>query len=124
MLKRWTVLLLTLIAPAIVANEAPPIDEPQSFQIERRGTFNGKTIEYTATASDTYLINDDGEPTATIFSIAYVKKDVDDASRRPVTFLWNGGPGSCSVWLHMGAFGPQRVVVPSDAKDDGAPPFR
>ena len=42
---------------------------------------------------------------------------------RPVTFLFNGGPGSGSVWLHMGAFGPRRVAIPSDGTDDGAPPF-
>ena len=42
---------------------------------------------------------------------------------RPVTFLFNGGPGSGSVWLQMGAFGPKRVAIPSDARDDGAPPY-
>ena len=42
---------------------------------------------------------------------------------RPVTFLFNGGPGSGSLWLHMGAFGPRRVAIPSDGTDDGAPPY-
>ena len=40
-----------------------------------------------------------------------------------MTFLFNGGPGSGSVWLQMGAFGPKRVAIPSDARDDGAPPY-
>ncbi|MFN5820842.1 MAG: S10 family serine carboxypeptidase-like protein, partial [Novosphingobium sp.] len=42
---------------------------------------------------------------------------------RPVFFIYNGGPGSGSVWLQMGAFGPKRVAIPSDARDDGAPPY-
>ena len=47
-----------------------------------------------------------------------------DPAGRPVTFVWNGGPGSSSVWLHMGALGPTRVVVPSDARHAGTPPYR
>ena len=49
-------------------------------------------------------------------------KEPRDPSR-PVVFLYNGGPGSGSVWLQMGAFGPKRVAIPSDARDDGAPPY-
>ena len=86
------------------------------------GTFNGQKISYTATAGETYLKDKDGKPVAAIVSTAYVKDGPRDPNR-PVTFLWNGGPGSGSVWLHMGAFGPKRVVIPSDARDDGAPPY-
>jgi carboxypeptidase C (cathepsin A) len=85
------------------------------------GTFGGQRIAYAATASETYLKAADGTPKASIFSIAYVKEPRDPA--RPVAFLFNGGPGSGSLWLHMGAFGPKRVAIPSDARDDGAPPF-
>ena len=67
-------------------------------------------MRYTATAGETYLKDEDGDPKASIFSIAYVEDGVDDPASRPVTFLWNVGPGSSSVWLHMGAFGPRRVV--------------
>ena len=76
-----------------------------------------------ATAGETYLRDDKGEPKASIFSFAYVRDGVKDAATRPVTFLWNGGPGSSSIWLHMGAMGPRRAAVPSDAKDDGPPPY-
>lgn len=86
------------------------------------GTFGGQRIAFTATAGETYLRDKDGKPTAAIVSTAYVKDGPRDPNR-PVTFMWNGGPGSGSVWLHMGAFGPKRVVIPSDARDDGAPPF-
>jgi carboxypeptidase C (cathepsin A) len=78
-------------------------------------------MNYTATAGETYLTAPDGTPRAAIFSTSYVKEPRDP--NRPVTFLFNGGPGSGSVWLHMGAFGPKRVAIPSDARDDGPPPY-
>jgi carboxypeptidase C (cathepsin A) len=84
------------------------------------GSFGTTKISYTATTGETYLKDKDGKPTAAIFSTAYVKDGADP--KRPVTFLYNGGPGSGSVWLHMGAFGPKRVHIP-DARDDGAPPY-
>lgn len=98
--------------------------EPKVFVTSHTGQFGGETVRYKATAGETYLKDEEGKPRASIFSIAYVKDGVDRPAERPVTFLWNGGPGSSSVWLHMGAFGPRRVVVPSEAEDDGAPPFR
>lgn len=98
--------------------------KPKQFVTEHSGRFNGQTVAYTATAGETFLRDRNGEPNASIFSFAYVKKDVKNAAGRPVMFLFNGGPGASSVWLHMGAFGPKRVVVPSDARDDGAPPYK
>jgi carboxypeptidase C (cathepsin A) len=96
---------------------------PKSFESKHTGTFNGVQVAYIATVAETILENDKHEPEASLFSIAYVKDDVEDFDQRPVTFLWNGGPGSASLWLHMGAFGPKRVDVPSDARDDGGPPY-
>ncbi len=125
---------LAVAAPGTVAageepdqkKESAPaeIPEPRVFSTSHSGKFGEVTVAYTATAGETYLKDDDGKPKASIFSIAYTQNGVRDPARRPVTFLWNGGPGSSSVWLHMGAFGPKRVVVPSEAEDDGAPPFR
>lgn len=100
------------------ATEIPP---PIASVTRHRGTFGGTLINYIATASETHLKSEDGTPKASIFSTSYVKEGVDP--NRPVTFLFNGGPGSGSLWLHMGAFGPKRVVIPSDARDDGAPPY-
>ena len=99
----------------------PVIAEPQVSVTRHSGTFGGQRINYTATASETYLKDPEGNPRASIFSVSYVKEPRDPS--RPVTFLFNGGPGSGSVWLHMGAFGPKRVAIPSDARDDGPPPF-
>jgi carboxypeptidase C (cathepsin A) len=107
--------------PAAVAEKAAETPPPIIAVTKHSGTFGGQRIAYTATARETYLKADDGTPKASLFSTAYVK-DGGDATR-PVTFLFNGGPGSGSLWLHMGAFGPKRVAIPSDARDDGAPPF-
>lgn len=101
--------------------DAEPVPEPRSFVTEHSGRFNGVTMRYRVTAGETYLRNKDGEPKASIFTFAYTRTDSDGP--RPVTFVWNGGPGSASLWLHMGTFGPQRVSVPSDAAHPGAPPY-
>ena len=103
--------------------EAPdsPVPPPTVSVTRHKGSFGGQSIAYTATTGETYLKDKDGKPLAAIFSTAYVK-DGGDPKTRPITFLYNGGPGSASLWLHMGAFGPKRVVIP-DARDDGAPPY-
>jgi len=110
-------------ASADEARSASAPYEPKVWAREMSGSFGGEQVDYTATAGETVLYDDEGKPKASIFSIAYVREGVDDAAARPVTFLFNGGPGSASLWLHMGAFGPKRVVLPSDARDDGAPPY-
>ncbi len=100
---------------------AQPAREPNVSVTRHSGIFGGQRVSYTATAGETFLQAEDGTPRAAIFSISYVKEPRDPS--RPITFLFNGGPGSGSLWLHMGAFGPKRVAIPSDARDDGAPPF-
>jgi len=97
------------------------IPDPVRLSETRRMALGGETISYTVTASETYLRDEEDTPTASIFSVAYVREEADPA--RPVTFVFNGGPGSASLWLHMGAFGPKRVITPSDARDVGAPPY-
>ncbi len=108
--------------------------EPKDRLVETKHsvTVGGKEIKYTALAG-TIVMKEEGpdrnkefegeKPRAEIFFISYTKDDVDDRATRPVTFCFNGGPGSSSVWLHMGALGPRRVLL----KEDGqlpAPPFR
>jgi carboxypeptidase C (cathepsin A) len=73
--------------------------------------IGGQTIPYKATASTTLLKNDKGDSTGLMYSVAYTRSDVKDLSTRPVAFLYNGGPGSATMWLHMGAFGPRRVYT-------------
>ncbi|MCG6922767.1 MAG: hypothetical protein LJF15_17020 [Acidobacteria bacterium] len=109
--------------PTKEPSPAKPVPEPRSFVTTHAGRFGGEPVAYTATAGETYLRDAKGEPTASIFSFAYVKDGVKDPASRPVTFLWNGGPGSSSIWLHMGSMGPRRVAVPSDARPAGSPPY-
>ena len=119
---------LALAAPSIAqdapkAEAAKPAAAPEA-QVRTRdlaGTFGGQRIAYRATIADTILTDDAGKAEAVIVTTSYVKTPVD--ASRPVFFIYNGGPGSGSVWLQMGAFGPKRVAIPSDARDDGAPPY-
>jgi carboxypeptidase C (cathepsin A) len=60
-------------------------------------------------------------PTARMFYVAYFRKDTTDATHRPVMFIYNGGPGSATMWLHMGTFGPKRIVLPDADHQEGAP---
>jgi carboxypeptidase C (cathepsin A) len=103
------------------AESAPPKEE--SSVTDHVIRLGGQTIPYKATASTTLLKNDKDEPTALIFSVAYTRSDVKDLSQRPIAFLYNGGPGSASLWLHMGAFGPRRVVT-SNAESTPPPPYK
>ena len=122
MLRLTATLLL-----ATLASTAPATDEPAkgkdaahfkdvTSQTKHAITLDGKKIDYVATAGTMVLKDEDGKPQASVFYTAYIKTG-EDAATRPVTFCFNGGPGSSSVWLHMGAFGPRRVAF----TDDGQP---
>jgi carboxypeptidase C (cathepsin A) len=73
-------------------------------------TVNGKLLHYAATAGRLPIKRPDGRIEAEMFFVAYTL-DGQESSRRPLTFAFNGGPGSASIWLHMGALGPKRVVL-------------
>ncbi len=103
--------------------EEVPVGEPQQFVTTTTGRFNDELIRYTATAGEMLLNNSRDEPIASIFSISYVKDGLQEPKERPLTFIFNGGPGSASLWLHMGIFGPKRIVVPSEGEPVGAPPY-
>ena len=91
--------------------KTPPPPEEKSSQSKHSVRVGGQEIKYTATAGTLLLKLEDGTPKASVFYVAYTKDDVGDASQRPVTFTFNGGPGSSSIWLHLGAFGPRRVQM-------------
>src|SRR5947207_9387438 len=75
----------------------------------------GRTLRYTATAGMMPIKNRDGETEARIFFMAYTLDEGGPGNnRRPLTFSFNGGPGSASVWLHLGALGPRRVPMNPD----------
>jgi len=89
---------------------APPPKEESSVT-DHSIKIGGQTIPYKATAATVLIKNDKDEPTALIYYTAYTRSDAKDMSQRPVSFLYNGGPGSSSVWLHMGSMGPRRVMT-------------
>jgi carboxypeptidase C (cathepsin A) len=91
------------------ATDQPAPSQEQWSVTQHTLKIGSQSIPYKASAGTTLLKNDKGEPTGLLYSVAYTRSDVTDASTRPVSFLYNGGPGSASMWLHMGAFGPRRV---------------
>lgn len=102
--------------------EAPP-PEPRRFVTRHEGTFHGSKVAYRAIAGETHLKDKAGRPRASLFTFAYLADTDRDPADRPITFLFNGGPGSASLWLHMGALGPKRVVVPGDGSFPAAAPY-
>jgi carboxypeptidase C (cathepsin A) len=97
--------------------------EEKFVQTKHAIKIGGQEIKYTATAGTLLLKLEDGTPKASVFYIAYTKDDANDTSKRPVTFTFNGGPGSASIWLHLGAFGPRRVEM-GDAGSLLPPPYK
>jgi len=88
-------------------SEVPPVVTHHQM------TLDGKLLRYTATTGRLPIKRGDGKIEAEMFFVAYTL-DAQDASKRPLTFAFNGGPGSATVWLHMGALGPKHVVLQSD----------
>jgi len=96
--------------------------EEDAQPVRRSIALNGRTITYTATPGHLTIRNDKGEPTASMFYVAYTAAPASGRAR-PVTFLFNGGPGSSTMWLHMGSFGPVKVDA-SNPETIAGPPFR
>jgi carboxypeptidase C (cathepsin A) len=142
-MMRWSLLALALAlsAPAyaqeVPAGDVPPKDvkadpkadkdvikasvEEDAQPVRRSISLRGRTLAYTATPGHLTVRNDKGEPVLSMFYVAYT---VTSSSRpRPVTFLFNGGPGSSTMWLHMGSFAPVKVDA-SRPETVAGPPFR
>ncbi len=147
LLLRGTV-LAALLSPACVPAaraDEPPADGkppahlphfmPQQKLSDGTVTVRGQKIDYQASAGTLVIhpkgwddsdpadgTHDDRNPTAeaSMFYVAYLRKGVRPENR-PITFVYNGGPGSATIWLHMGAFGPRRIVTADDTHTDAAP---
>ncbi len=104
-------------SPAVAEQHRLPPDSTTKQML----TLPGRTLDFTATAGSIRLFDDKGEPQADIAYTAY-RLDGADARTRPVTFLFNGGPGSASAWLQFGAAGPWRLAINADAVTSSAPP--
>lgn len=113
-----SVMSLPLMAFARSHGHRKSVFKPKNVTTEGSVTVEGHKINYNATAGNIYLTNSEGDTTARMFYVAYIKKD---EKNRPITFFWNGGPGSASVWIHMGGFGPRRVKISDHTHTPPAP---
>jgi len=133
-------------------DEPNPDEVPVLSVTAHSVTVDGKVIKYHATAGYIILKEEEGKPlvpsdpnyptptqpkgdkedekyknglkpTAKVFFVAYTLDDVSDSAKRPITFLFNGGPGSSSVWLHMGSVAPRRAVL-TDEGEAPPPPYQ
>lgn len=123
--------LFVLLLPATVgAAEAEPVgDGGPPAQLEERVSvtehsmmLDGQKVDYEATVGDLILRDDAGAPKARMTYVSYVRTGVKDGAKRPVTFSFNGGPGSASVWVHLGAFGPKKAELDPEGFPAGPPP--
>lgn len=114
-----TAALFAADKPAEASVPAAPTKE-EAVETSHTVTINGQPISYKAIAGTLVLKDDNGKEKASIFYTAYIK-DGEEPGKRPITFCFNGGPGSASVWLHIGVFGPKRV----DFNEEGpnTPPY-
>lgn len=132
-MKQTLLLLAFACCQAVFAQESPKPAEPKpSVSVQNlpapivtkhQTTINGQTFAYTATTGYMTLRDENGKAQANIFFIAYTRDDAKEVGKRPVTFTFNGGPGSASVWLHMGCIGPKRIPM-TDKGEALAPPYK
>ncbi len=97
-----------------------PIPPESKSETKHAWTVGARPVHYTATAGNLLIRDENDKPNGSIFYVAYTE-DGAPAKSRPVTFLYNGGPGSASIWLHMGSVGPIRVVTSSPTATGPAP---
>ncbi|HEV8408077.1 MAG TPA: peptidase S10 [Sphingomicrobium sp.] len=144
MMRRLLALSLLLSSAAYAADEQPAGDVPtkeakaeapkpdadtvkasaeeDAQPVRRAMPFHGRTLSYTVTPGHLTIRNDKGEPTGSMFYVAYTVVPANGRPR-PVTFMFNGGPGSSTMWLHMGSVGPIKVDASTPETIPG-PPFR
>jgi carboxypeptidase C (cathepsin A) len=101
--------------------ENAPVPPERPVATHHELTLDGKTLKYTATAGTLIIRDDDDKPYGSMFYVAYTLDGAETGSR-PVSFLYNGGPGSATLWLHMGSFSPVRIQTDSPNPTSG-PPF-
>jgi carboxypeptidase C (cathepsin A) len=136
-LRRFVVglaLASVMVSVAVVGQEKPkheggesdeakkelPIPAETKSETKHDWTVGARPVHYTATAGNLLIKDDEDKANGSIFYVAYTE-DGAAAKSRPVTFLYNGGPGSATIWLHMGSVGPVRVVTESPKASGPAP---
>ncbi len=118
-------------ASTLFAQDSKPEEKPEKKDTPKDSIsttqhtvrIGATTIAYTARAGTIVMKDEEGKATASMFFVSYTKDGADPATR-PITYTFNGGPGSSSIWLHMGAFGPKRVNYRDDEGHAAAPPYK
>ncbi|MFO7798540.1 MAG: carboxypeptidase [Rhodohalobacter sp.] len=113
-------LLLFFVFTPLTTSDAlaqPILEAESAVTTEGEITIKGNRVRYEATAGTQPVWNDEGEPDASLFYVYYRRTDVDDVANRPLVFSFNGGPGSASVWMHIGYTGPKFLNI----DDEGHP---
>ncbi|MBS0612377.1 MAG: peptidase S10 [Proteobacteria bacterium] len=120
-LMAWLLLTPAMAVPAWAAPDSAiqqPVGPHAAVVTHLKGRFNGQKIRYTATVEGSDVADPSGQ--TRIVSFAYTRDGVKDTTRRPVTFLFNGGPIVASAWVHLGGLGPYRVAIPDQVGADPA----
>ncbi len=130
-----TAVLLLLLQPVFGEDESKKPDEgaPEKAKEEKisrpitkdgKVTIAGQVVPYVSTTGKMVIRDEKGKAKASIFYVSYTRSPVKDTATRPVMFAFNGGPGSSSVWLHLGILGPKRIDFPGDGTEPVTPPAR
>lgn len=117
------IVLLVLISPFIVSAQKDIKEGNLSITKHQLKTASNEVLNYTATAGYMDIRDEKDTMKANLFFISYIKDGEADPAKRPILFSFNGGPGSSSVWLHMGALGPKMVLM-TDEGFSLAPPYK
>ncbi len=133
----WLAVLLTVLVPGLAMSqgatesdsgdrEASASEPLAESRVTKSGSIviDGETVAYTATVGNIVMRDDEGKDKANFVYVSYERDGVEDRARRPVTFSFNGGPGSASVWVHMGAYGPRKAELSPEGQPLGPPPGR
>jgi carboxypeptidase C (cathepsin A) len=98
-----------------------PVPPESAVVTHHEWKATGTPVAYTATAGNLVIHDDDDKPYGSVFYVAYTQDGITNEATRPITFLYNGGPGAATIWLHMGSVGPMRVVTASPDATGAAP---
>lgn len=116
--------VFSLLFQGVLLSLEVPVEsfKEEVVSTEHQLMLHGRQISYRATAGLSPMKEEQGKTKGMLFYVAYHRTDGEEGSRRPVVFCFNGGPGSSSVWLHMGVLGPQRLAI--EDREFNPPPYR
>lgn len=114
-MKNLLLILSLLLTSTLLTGQTATSDNGNGLAVTKHSlNIKGKTLNYTATTGFMDMRDESGKLRANVFFIAYTKDNVKSLGQRPITYTFNGGPGSSSVWLHMGGLGPKKVKLAPD----------